>query len=269
MTLIHRNILRALLLLALLLSAGACRLLPGRGLSAGEPYPAPWGTLPPGPTAEPLAYPEPGAAPSAPAPPAPAPSATAEGYPAAPTAAPAVPAGPGEARGYPADTRTGIAGVDAVISAALAGDQETLQRMARYLLTACTTAQGAGGPPKCAQGERNGSLVEVFPLLGEEGEYVRRANIAYAFDLPVSALYAVYQPPAEAGDPAWPQGDYAVVFIGSGTHTSITLFVEDNAVVRVNRLRAAPEAEVAAALAAGASLVLPPWGSSQQAYPAQ
>ncbi|MCE5257976.1 MAG: hypothetical protein LLG44_02825 [Chloroflexi bacterium] len=185
-----------------------------------------------------------------------------ESYPAAPGAT-AAPSTPGL---YPADIRTGINEVDAVITAALANDKEALKALLRYTLTACTTAEGAGGPPKCVQGERDGSQVEVFPVLGEEGEFARRANIDAYLDLQTSGLYAVYEVPADApSEVYWPAGQYALIFQGSGVQTSITLLVQDGYIVRINRLRHGV-AEDAAAL--GGTPILAPLDGGMGAYPA-
>jgi hypothetical protein len=188
---------------------------------------------------------------------------TTEGYPGPETGTP--PAAPGL---YPPDIRTGDAALDAVLAAALANDTETLKSLLRYTVTACTTAQGAGGPPKCLSGERDGSLVEVFPVLGEEGEHVRRANIDAFLDLQIVGLYAIYQVPADApAEDYWPAGDYALVFQGGGLQTSITLLVEDGAIVRINRLRRTPAEDVAAA-GAVVFILAPLDGSASGAYPA-
>jgi hypothetical protein len=56
--------------------------------------------------------------------------------------------------------------------------------------------------------------VEVFPILGSEGTFVTREQIAGAFPEGDYSLYAVYRvaEDAEAYD-YWPAGDYGVVFI--------------------------------------------------------
>ncbi|MHB9033322.1 MAG: hypothetical protein ACYC6L_09770 [Anaerolineae bacterium] len=230
----------------------------GCGLPAGQPTAAPGSgasVIPP--TQTPEGYPAPGGAATTETNPTP------ESYPQpeSPTGAPAQPGL------YPPEIRTGLADLDPILAATLANDKEALRGLLRYLVTACTTAQGAGGPPKCAQGERDGSQVEVFPVLGEEAEFVRRADIDAFLDLQIAGLYAIYQVAADApGEAYWPAGQYGLVFQGGGLQTCITLLVQDGAIVRINRLRRTPAEEVASSGAA--AFILPPLDGSAGAYPA-
>jgi len=234
-----------------------------------ENYPAPDATVPgaPSPTLE--TYPAPDTtAPGAPSPtlenyPAPdanapgAPSPTLENYPAPDANAPAL---------YPRDIRTGLAEVDPVLAAAQAGDVQALKNLVRYTLTACASEPSAGGPPRCAAGERNGSQVEVFPVQSEQAGYVRRAEIEAALNLQLAGLYAVYEVPANAPTTEyWPAGRYALVFQGSDPRTSVTLLVQDGYLVRIDNLPVSPADVVATA---GGILLLAPLQGGQEAYPA-
>ena len=71
------------------------------------------------------------------------------------------------------NTRTGIEDVDAIIDAILSGDIEARRALVQYTTSACTTADGLGGPPKCKPDEADGTLVKAFPVLGSEGHHVR------------------------------------------------------------------------------------------------
>jgi hypothetical protein len=87
--------------------------------------------------------------------------------------------------------------------------------------TPCTTAQGAGGPPKCSVGGRDlpeGTAVEVMPISScELGWYDPQG----ARDIAVSTLPSVFElqavlrvarPLFADTDAAYPSVDYAAVF---------------------------------------------------------
>ena len=172
-----------------------------------------------------------------------APSATAAASPLATVPAPTleptavasatVPA-PGESF-YPPDTRTGIEIVDQVIEAFLAGDREQLRSLVHYTVTGCTHADGLGGPPKCEADQAEGTQVEVFPVLGPEGTFVERENIAGVFPEGDYALYAVYRVGADAEEyDYWPAGDFGVVFVDRAEGGGLTILVDEAEIVRIN-----------------------------------
>jgi hypothetical protein len=150
---------------------------------------------------------------------------------------------------HPATVRSGVPEVDAVIQAFLGSDLGGRRRLVRYLTTPCTTAQGSGGPPKCAAGEANGALVTVFPLLGAEGEFVRPDAIDRVLQFEVDGLYGVYRVPASAyRETYWPAGQYGIVFVckedlpaNKGMRQQAVVYVESGGIVRIARspLRAA------------------------------
>lgn len=114
---------------------------------------------------------------------------------------------------HPPSARTKIPAVDRVIEAALSGDSAALRGLMRFITTPCTTAEGLGGPPKCAAGEADGTAVEVFPVGGPEGTFVRAAEADGLLPLKVAGLYGVYRVPADAyREEYWPAGEYGVVF---------------------------------------------------------
>ena len=159
---------------------------------------------------------------------------------------------------HPADTRTGIEEVDRVIATFLAGDLAAKQAVIRYTTTPCTTKQGMGGPPKCQAGELDGTPVEVFPVLGQEGEYVRRDAIARILDFRVRGLYAVYDVPADAyREEYWPAGDYGIVLVHEREGLTVVAHTAAGAIVRLDLLLWPPA--VVVAREAG-ELVLPPPG---------
>jgi hypothetical protein len=164
----------------------------------------------------------------------------------------------------PAGAVTGIAGVDTVIKAILSNDPAARRGLVRFLTTPCTTAAGLGGPPKCAAGEANDTIVETFPLADMEGYFARRGEIDRVLNFQITGLYGVYRVPAGAYSAEyWPAGDYALVFTGPGDArqpiTAVqqtTAYVKDGAIVRLQFTTYAPSWPPAQA--GGATWVLPP-----------
>ncbi|MCB8959944.1 MAG: hypothetical protein H6651_06500 [Ardenticatenales bacterium] len=104
---------------------------------------------------------------------------------------------------YSLDTPTGVAAVDEVLGVLQTGDREQLLAQIQFLEAACTNETGMGGPPKCWGGGPSseidpplpeGSLVEVFPVVGAEGMWVFIQGIEPVLDRlgRVDGIYAVY-----------------------------------------------------------------------------
>ena len=123
-----------------------------------------------------------------------------------------------------------------VLEAFFWGATEERRSLVQYISVGCTTADGLGGPPKCAPGEAEGTLVEVFPVGEAEGYFVRPEEIDRTLEFTVDGLYAVYRP-APGIDPVeyWPVGEYALLFERQIYNTSqpVTVFVQDDKLVRL------------------------------------
>lgn len=215
-----------------------CAPAPSTAVPTAIPTPAPTTTSTAAVTTAPAtSTPSPSARPSASATPPPAPTIARA---STPVAIPAV---------QPPGARTGLSEVDAIIQAYLGRDVSARRSLVRFLTAPCTTAQGMGGPPKCATGEAEGTKVTVFPFLGSEGEYVRQDGIDRVIQFEVEGLWAVYRPfPSSYADPYWPSGVYVLVFVckedlpvARGSRQQAEVYVEGGAVVRIARspLRAA------------------------------
>lgn len=116
------------------------------------------------------------------------------------------------------------------------GTMEDRLSRVQYLSTACTTADGLGGPPKCPSGQAEGTLVEVFPVGGAEGHFVGPDEMDRVLQFSVEGLYAVYQPlPGRDPIEYWPVGDYALLFERKMLNASlpVTVFVQDGKLVRL------------------------------------
>lgn len=111
-----------------------------------------------------------------------------------------------------------------------------LRSLVEYVSTACTTADGLGGPPKCNPGESEGTMVEVFPILATEGHFVRPEEINPALEIVAKGLYAVYRPlPTPNAEDWWPSGDYALLFDRefNDIPNPVTALVQDGKLVRL------------------------------------
>lgn len=115
---------------------------------------------------------------------------------------------------------TGNAKVDAVIAAIEARDAAKLASLARTIDAACSTAQGAGGPPQCPTGTATGTKVTRFPFASCEGEYLDPASVQPLLTTRLTSLnprvYAVATT-KEPGTTLAPQGDFIVVVETTGT----------------------------------------------------
>jgi len=123
-----------------------------------------------------------------------------------------------------------------VLEAMFWGSTEERRASIQYITVGCTTADGLGGPPKCASGQAEGTLVEVFPVSEAEGHFVRPEEIDRTVEFTVDGLYAVYRP-VPGRDPVeyWPVGEYALLFERQIHNTSqpVTIFVEGGKMVRL------------------------------------
>lgn len=157
----------------------------------------------------------------------------------------------------PPASPTGVDEVDAVIKAVLSRDLDATRALVRHTSTACTSAEGIGGPPKCASTttedadgktrvftEEDGTLVDVLPLSVCEGEYARddaigqvAARLAAPEGGVVERVYAIYRvPDGEFEAPYWPAGEYAVVFANRQDDElwGTTVRIADGGIVRID-----------------------------------
>lgn len=117
---------------------------------------------------------------------------------------------------YPADYRTGIATIDRIIVAVLAGDAASLSKLVDYSEVACVAKPGGvGAPPQCLSTEVEGTRVVVLPAVLCEGLYLRPSEVEEAFRraiAPPKHLYAVFRPIPSDSPPGAPPAEYAIVF---------------------------------------------------------
>lgn len=151
----------------------------------------------------------------------------------APSTSSAQPAGLSEY--YPLDTQTGIPDVDNVLAAVAGGNPRELYALVNYTVAPCTTAEGLGGPPKCTEGEAEGTLLEVLPLIGSEGGFIRKNEIGRWPGIAVVGLYAVYRVSESAlNEEYYPPGEYMILFVPRENEPAVDLRVASGGIVRVN-----------------------------------
>jgi hypothetical protein len=147
-----------------------------------------------------------------------------------------------------------------VLEALFRGSIEERRSLVQYVTAGCTTADGLGGPPKCAAGEAEGTLVEVFPVGEAEGYFVRPEEIDRTLEFTVDALYAVYRP-APGRDPVehWPVGEYALLFERQMNNFSlpVTVLVQDGKLVRLGFSRPVDLAQALSAISLDRILIPP------------
>lgn len=150
--------------------------------------------------------------------------------PATPTAQPATPGGY-----YPLDTRTGIPEVDNVLAAVASGNPRELVGLVNFTTAPCTNAEGLGGPPKCTEGEAEGTELEVLPFIGSEGGFIRQNEIGNWPGIDATALYAVYRVSETAlNEDYYPPGEYLIFFVPQENEPAVALRVAEGGIVRVD-----------------------------------
>jgi hypothetical protein len=109
------------------------------------------------------------------------------------------------------DSATGVAAVDAAVTAIVAGDGAALAQQAVFSTVACTTADGLGGPPKCADGETEGTEISALPAASCEGYYLREPEIGPSADAFVAGEPTVHGVYRQGGLRDFISGDYVVL----------------------------------------------------------
>ena len=141
-------------------------------------------------------------------------------------------ASPVSTAGSNASPLTGIAEVDQVVNATLAGDVDALVGMLRYKRLGCVTLQQVGSPPACRTSEAAGTLVEGFVVGGCDGTYERPDQIpprvASVTQGAQRSLYAVFRP-ASGG------ADYRVLFLYRNSQRfGLAIDLTDGGIVEMN-----------------------------------
>ncbi len=138
---------------------------------------------------------------------------------------------------YPLDIKTNVEAVDKVLAAVASGNIQELRSLIRYTTAPCTTADGLGGPPKCREGEAEGTLLEILPFMEGEGSFLRKNDIGNWPGVDASAVYAVYRVAKDVQvEEYYPSGEYAIVFLGPPNQPAVSVRIDDGGIVRIDSL---------------------------------
>jgi hypothetical protein len=130
---------------------------------------------------------------------------------------------------------TGIPEIDTIIDIALADNIQDELQLLQFSSLACTRAEGLGGPPKCREGEEEGTKIEAFPFLGSEGHHMRRNEADGWTGIQASAVYAIYRVSEQVySDEDYPAGEYAIVFLNENEESFVTAQVTGGKIVRID-----------------------------------
>jgi len=136
---------------------------------------------------------------------------------------------------YPLDTMTRIEEIDIILTAVANGDTQELIKLFRFTKTRCMTVNALGGPPPCRDGEEEGTVVEVLPSLGVEGNFLRKADMGIFPGLNVIGIFAVYEVSDSAfSEENYPAGDYGIALVGANGAPDIILQVRKEGIVRID-----------------------------------
>jgi hypothetical protein len=164
--------------------------------------------------------------------------------------------------------QTGIPEVDAAIAVLLSNDPQARRELVHLTTAGCTTVMGLGGPPKCVDGQPEGTPIDYLPVLGPgEGATVLPEDLDRFLDFEVEALYAAYRRADKPiTDPYYPPGEYGLFFTtnqeGPITYIILVHLDAEGFIVRLDHLAQAENMgqspEMILEKEAGEILVRPP-----------
>jgi len=138
---------------------------------------------------------------------------------------------------HPLETRVGIKEIDNVLSAIATDDLQLLHSLVKFATAKCTLLDGLGGPPKCREGEAEGTPVEVLPFLGSEGSFIRKDEIENWQGIEVSGVYAIYRVSADVqSEENYPAGQVAIIFGAPENRPAVSLRISEGGIVRVDHI---------------------------------
>ena len=161
---------------------------------------------------------------------------------------------------HPLETRVGIEEIDQVLSAVASGDPQLLRSLVQFTTAKCTLPDGLGGPPKCREGEAEGTSVEVLPFMGGEGSFIHKEDIENWQGIEVSGLYAIYRVSAAVqSEQYYPVGEVAIIFLAPENRPAVSLRLSEGGIVRVDHIfETSPESLEAILEREASELILAP-----------
>jgi hypothetical protein len=135
-------------------------------------------------------------------------------------------------------TKTGIQTIDQVLNAVASGDPQSVTAAIEFIDAECTQQEGMGGPPKCREGEAEGTPVEVLAFLGSEGGHLRKDELENGLAINATGIYAVYEvnTAVVSSEQYYPVGNYVILFVDEENRSGTALRVGERGIVRVDTL---------------------------------
>ena len=125
--------------------------------------------------------------------------------------------------------------IDTILAAVNSKDKQDLTDLFSYTTIACRTIYALGRPPPCREGEAQGMLVEVLPILGPEGTYLWKDEINNWPGLDPVGLYAVYKVSESAYSAEnFPKGNYGIILVGEVNDLNAVLQVTNAGIVIID-----------------------------------
>jgi hypothetical protein len=137
---------------------------------------------------------------------------------------------------HPLTTETGIPTIDQILNAVASGDPQNLRALIEFMDAECTKQVGMGGPPKCREGEAEGTPVEVLAFLGSEGGHLRKDELKNWTGIQASGVYAIYEVNAAvvSSEQYYPVGKYVILCVNAEDRPGTALRIGGRGIVRVD-----------------------------------
>lgn len=162
---------------------------------------------------------------------------------------------------HPLTTQIGIQPIDRVLTAIANQDMQSLRALIEFTHAECTQREGFGGPPKCREGEAEGTPVEALAFLGSEGGHLRKDEIENWIGIDAAGVYAVYEVNAAVitAEQYYPVGKYVILFVSEENQPATALRIGESGIVRVDTIFDASPANLDAMIEREAlNVLLPP-----------
>ena len=162
---------------------------------------------------------------------------------------------------YPLTTQTGIALIDQILAAVASNTAQDLHPLLEFFEAECTNQDGLGGPPKCREGEAEGTPVEVIAFLAGEGGHIRKDEIDNWTGVNASGLYAVYKVNTAviSSEQDYPIGEYVILLLDENGRDAVALRIGERGIVRMDTIfDASPENLNAMIEREAATVIVPP-----------
>ena len=139
---------------------------------------------------------------------------------------------------HPLTIQTGNETIDQVLEAVSSGDPQSLRSLVEFTNAVCARQDGLGGPPKCRDGEAEGTPVEVLSFLGGEGSFIRKDEIGNWAGITASGIDAIYEVNAAviSSEQYSPIGKYVVLFVTGENQPAVALRIGERGIVRVDTI---------------------------------